>query len=60
MRSSIHSVTAFLYAGLPARPYWNSAILAPRFLASAFCSGPAIILILLQVLRTPVNLYGAV
>jgi Ni/Fe-hydrogenase subunit HybB-like protein len=48
---SIHTVTAFLYAGLPARPYWNSAILAPRFLASAFCSGPAIILILLQLLR---------
>jgi molybdopterin-containing oxidoreductase family membrane subunit len=48
---SIHTVTAFLFNGLPARPYWNSAILAPRFLASAFCSGPAIILILLQVLR---------
>ena len=48
---SIHTVTAFLYAGLPAKPYWNSAILAPRFLTSAFCSGPAIILILLQVLR---------
>jgi Ni/Fe-hydrogenase subunit HybB-like protein len=48
---SIHTVTAFLYAGLSARPYWNSAILAPRFLTSAFCSGPAIILILLQLLR---------
>ncbi len=48
---SIHTVTAFLYAGLAAKPYWNSAILAPRFIASAFCSGPAIILILLQVLR---------
>lgn len=48
---SIHTVTAFLYDGLVARPYWNSAILAPRFLASAFCSGPAIILVLLQLLR---------
>ncbi len=48
---SIHTVTAFLFSGLAARPYWNAAILAPRFLASAFCSGPAIILILLQVLR---------
>ena len=47
----IHTVTAFVYNGLAARPYWNSAILAPRFLASAFCSGPAIMLILLQVLR---------
>jgi molybdopterin-containing oxidoreductase family membrane subunit len=47
----IHTVTAFLYAGLAARPFWNSAILAPRFLTSAFCSGPAIILVLLQLLR---------
>jgi len=48
---SIHTVTAFLYNGLPARPFWNSAILAPRFLASAFCSGPAIMLVMLQLLR---------
>ncbi|MBZ0272390.1 polysulfide reductase NrfD [bacterium] len=48
---SIHTVTAFVYNGLPARPFWNSAILAPRFLASAFCSGPAIILVLLQLLK---------
>ena len=47
----IHTVTAFVYNGLPARPYWNSAILAPRFLASAFCSGPAIMLVLLQLLK---------
>jgi Ni/Fe-hydrogenase subunit HybB-like protein len=47
----IHTVTAFVYAGAAARPFWNSAILAPRFLASAFCSGPAILLILFQVLR---------
>ena len=48
---SIHTVTAFLYNGMASRPYWNSAILAPRFLASAFCSGPAILLILFQILR---------
>ena len=47
----IHTVTAFVYAGTAARPFWNSAILAPRFLASAFCSGPAIMLILFQILR---------
>jgi Ni/Fe-hydrogenase subunit HybB-like protein len=51
MAVSIHTVTAYLYNGLAARPFWNSAILAPRFLASAFCSGPAILLILLQILR---------
>jgi molybdopterin-containing oxidoreductase family membrane subunit len=47
----IHTVTAFLYNGFPARPFWNSAILAPRFLASAFCSGPAVLVILMQLLR---------
>ncbi len=47
----IHTVTAFLYNGLSARPYWNSSILVPQFLASAFCSGPAILLIVLQLLR---------
>jgi molybdopterin-containing oxidoreductase family membrane subunit len=48
---SIHTVTAFVYNGMPARPFWNASILAPRFLASAFCSGPAIMLILFQVLQ---------
>jgi len=48
---AIHTVTAFLYNGLAARPFWNSSILAPRFLASAFCSGPAIILIIFQIIR---------
>ena len=47
----IHTVTAFLYNGLPARPFWNASILAPRFLASAFCSGPAVLLVLMQILR---------
>lgn len=47
----IHTVTAFLYNGMASRPYWNSAILAPRFLATAFCSGPAILLILFQILQ---------
>lgn len=47
----IHTITAFLYNGLAARPYWNSSILAPQFLASAFCSGPAILLVVLQLLR---------
>ena len=56
MAVSIHTVTAYLYNGLAARPYWNSAILAPRFLASAFCSGPAVLLILLQVLRRTTRL----
>jgi molybdopterin-containing oxidoreductase family membrane subunit len=51
MAVGIHTVTAFLYNGLAARPYWNSSILAPQFLASAFCSGPAILLVVVQILR---------
>jgi len=48
---SIHTVTAFLLVGLGARPFWNSAIIAPRFLASAFAAGPAFIILTLQVIR---------
>lgn len=55
MAVSIHSVTAFLYNGLAARPFWNSALLAPRFLASAFCSGPAVLIILFQILKRTTN-----
>ena len=43
----IAMVTAFLMAGLPARPFWNSALLGPRFLASAFTAGPAFMILLL-------------
>lgn len=48
---TVHLVTAFLYAGLPARPFWNSGLMGPRFLASAFAAGPAFILILLGLIN---------
>lgn len=48
---SIHTVTAFLYSGLAARPFWLTAILAPRFLASAFASGPALLIIMCFIIR---------
>ncbi len=48
---SIHTVTAFLYVGLGGRPFWNSAIIAPKFLASAFAAGPSFIILTLQVIR---------
>jgi len=47
----IHMVTAFLYQGLQARPFWNNALLGPRFLASAFAAGPALIIIVLAVIK---------
>ena len=43
---SIHTVTAFLYSGLAGRSFWMTAILAPRFLASAFAAGPALLIVL--------------
>jgi molybdopterin-containing oxidoreductase family membrane subunit len=52
---SIHTVTAFLYSGLGGRPFWNSAILAPRFIASAFVTGPAFIILTLQVVKRMTN-----
>ena len=48
---SIHLVTAFLLAGLPARPFWNTALLGPRFLASAFTAGPAFVILLLSFIK---------
>jgi molybdopterin-containing oxidoreductase family membrane subunit len=48
---SIHTVTAFLYAGLPGRHFWLTAIMAARFLASAFASGPALLIILALIIR---------
>lgn len=47
----IHTVTAYLYCGLPGRGYWLTAILAPRFLASAFAAGPAFLIILCYIIR---------
>jgi len=48
---SIHTVTAFIYAGLPGRGFWLTAIMAPRFLASAFASGPALLILFCLILR---------
>jgi Ni/Fe-hydrogenase subunit HybB-like protein len=48
---SIHTVTAFLYSGLPARHFWLSAVMAVRFLASAFAAGPALLIILALLVR---------
>ncbi|HAZ09446.1 MAG TPA: polysulfide reductase [Elusimicrobia bacterium] len=48
---SIHTVTAFLYVGLGGRPFWNAAIVAPRFLASAFTAGPGFLILTLRIVR---------
>jgi len=48
---SVHTVTAFVYNSLISRPFWDASILAPRFLASAFCSGPALMILIFQLVR---------
>ncbi|MDH5674535.1 MAG: polysulfide reductase NrfD [Myxococcales bacterium] len=55
---ALHVVTAFLFVADVARPFWHSALLAPRFLASAFASGPALLLGILHLVdhRTSLSL----
>jgi len=48
---SIHTVTAFLFSANTARPFWHVSLLGPRFIATAFVSGPALIIIVLQLIR---------
>jgi Ni/Fe-hydrogenase subunit HybB-like protein len=48
---SIHTVTAFLYAGVPGRHFWLTAVMAPRFLASAFAGGPSLLILLALLVR---------
>ncbi|HDK43906.1 MAG TPA: menaquinol oxidoreductase [Desulfobacteraceae bacterium] len=52
---SIHTVTAMLYCGLPGRHFWLSAIIAPRFLASAFAAGPALVVMAALVMKRVAN-----
>jgi len=52
---SIHTVTAYLYSGLPGRGFWMTAILAPRFLSSAFAAGPALLILLCLIIRRVTN-----
>jgi Ni/Fe-hydrogenase subunit HybB-like protein len=52
---SIHTVTAFLYCGLPGRHFWLTAILAPRFLASAFAAGPALLVLVSMIMKRVAN-----
>jgi Ni/Fe-hydrogenase subunit HybB-like protein len=52
---SIHTVTAYLYCGLPGRGFWMTAILAPRFLASAFAAGPALLILCCLIIRRVSN-----
>ncbi len=51
LAASIHTVTAFIFAGLASKPFWLSAVMAPRFLSTAFAAGPALLILICLVLR---------
>lgn len=48
---SIHTVTAWVFSSNIGRPFWHTSLLAPRFIASAFVAGPALMIVILQILR---------
>lgn len=45
----VHSVTAWIFGLLVARPFWNTAILAPMFISSALVSGTALVIFVTHV-----------
>ena len=40
----VHSVTAWIFGLLVARPFWNTPLLAPLFISSALVSGTALVI----------------
>ena len=48
---SIHTVTAFLIATMPARPMWFHSMMPIRFITTAFAAGPALIIIAFLIIR---------
>ena len=48
---SIHTVTAFLIATMPARPMWHHTVMPIRFIATAFAAGPALIILIFLIIR---------
>jgi len=48
---SIHTVTAFLIATMPARPMWFHSMMPIRFIVTAFAAGPALIILAFIVIR---------
>jgi molybdopterin-containing oxidoreductase family membrane subunit len=47
----VHSVTAWIFGLLVARPFWNTALLAPMFITSALVSGTALLIVVAHVVR---------
>ncbi|HZD79444.1 MAG TPA: NrfD/PsrC family molybdoenzyme membrane anchor subunit [Actinomycetota bacterium] len=41
----VHSVTAWIFGLVVARPFWNTALMAPLFISSALVSGTALVIL---------------
>lgn len=60
----VHSVTAWIFGLVVARPWWNTALLAPLFISSALVSGTALVLVVTRLatrftnFRPPANVVG--
>ena len=48
---SIHTVTAFLIATMPARPMWYHSMMPIRFITTAFAAGPCLIILAFMIIR---------
>jgi molybdopterin-containing oxidoreductase family membrane subunit len=48
---SIHTVTAFLFNTMPARPFWHQSVMPLQFIATAFAAGPALIILMFLIIR---------
>jgi molybdopterin-containing oxidoreductase family membrane subunit len=48
---SIHTVTAFLVATMPARPMWHHSMMPIRFIVTAFAAGPCLIILIFSIIR---------
>ncbi|MEE8423970.1 MAG: NrfD/PsrC family molybdoenzyme membrane anchor subunit [Thermodesulfobacteriota bacterium] len=53
---SIHTITAFVLNVIPGRPMWFQSMMPIRFIATAFASGPSLIILALLVIRNNTKL----
>lgn len=47
----VHSVTAWIFGLVVARPWWNTALLAPLFISSALVSGTALVVVVARIVQ---------
>jgi molybdopterin-containing oxidoreductase family membrane subunit len=53
----VHSVTAWIFGLMVARPFWNTPLLAPLFITSALVSGTALVILVALVVRRTTDMH---